>query len=317
MVAYLSDPHAGPPRILKYSRTVLTKPLELLTEAPGRFSEYPQPGSPYEQDKHAIKTAPPSTRAHRRRLLAKTLKQARQVTLNLHDHAGTLQKCLGGDSVPIYAHSTLSRVTCESAALIAYLFDPAIVFEERITRGAALMWDSVEGLVEQINAQSPYVQARVGTGHIDAERDLRKTIDKAGMTFISGAIRLGPHKAKHRPTLRNLVADAFPGMPGMYGHRSGAVHSSTWVLANSTSRSDHELLEARVDMGDIASATQAAVRAIGVAIASFAAYFGHDGKAEAAEIEKRATNLTRLMGEFFNEMIAAGRGHELMGPVLP
>ncbi|MEY9895692.1 hypothetical protein ABIA35_009833 [Catenulispora sp. MAP12-49] len=317
MVAYLSDASARPPHLLKFARIALTRPLELLAEAPGRFSGSAQPGSPYRLDEQALKAAPHNTRAHRRQLLTLTLKHARQVTLNVHDHAGTLQKCLGGDSVPIYAHGTLSRVTCESAALVSYLLDPAIGLEERITRGAALVWDSVENLVEQYNAKPAYMQQRIGTGHTDAQRDLRKTIDKAGMTLLSGAIRLGQHKEPFRPKLGSLVAATFPDMPGMYSHRSGAVHSSPWVLANPISRSDGELLEGQVDIGDLASATRAAIRAIDVVIASFAAYFGHDGRAEAAELERRAQNLTQLMSDYFNSMVAAGRGNELMGRVLP
>lgn len=317
MVAYLSDPNAEPPHLLKFTRIALTKPLEMLTEAPGRFSGNPQPGSPYRLDEQALKAAPHATRAHRRRLLALTLKHARQVTLNVHDHAGSLQKCLGGDSVPIYAHGTLSRVACEGAALVSYLFDPAIAFEERITRGTALVWDSVENLVEQFNAKPAYVQSRIGTGHTDAQSYLRKTIDKAGMTVISGAIRLGPHKAPNRPKLGKLVSATFPGMPGMYSHRSGAVHSAPWVLANPISRSDGEVIEGRVDIGDLASATQAAIRAISVMIASFAAYFGHDAKSEMAKLEGRVENLTQLMGEFFRSMVAEGRAGELMGRVLP
>ena len=63
--------------------------------------------------------------------------------VNAYDHLVSMGRLLGSDgAMSLYAHTTLSRSVCEAAVRHAWLLDPSISYEQRITRSASLSKDS-------------------------------------------------------------------------------------------------------------------------------------------------------------------------------
>jgi hypothetical protein len=171
MTAKPDDPDSPYPKIIRFSRIALTNQLQMLAAAPGKYAADSQPGSPNDRDRTARHSAHHSVRVHQRRLWEKTVNYARHTVLNIYDHGDTLLKCISGDGVPLYAHYTNARVMMEASASTRYVLDPAISYEQRVTRGAAILIESSDYELKRIAVQSAAVRAMWGDVNLDDSAD--------------------------------------------------------------------------------------------------------------------------------------------------
>ncbi|HEY6314800.1 MAG TPA: hypothetical protein VIY52_28915 [Streptosporangiaceae bacterium] len=107
--------------------------------------------------------------------------------VNAYDHLLSLGRLLGSDgAMSLYAHTTLSRSVCEAAVRHAWLLDPSISYEERITRSAAMLVANAE---TRLAGAREIPAHNLGAGTVQklidncaAEYDqVRKLIDRAVM----------------------------------------------------------------------------------------------------------------------------------------
>jgi hypothetical protein len=103
----------------------------------------------YDADLAALRRADNHVREAQRGLLAWGHYQARLVFVNGHDHLTSMARLLGSDgAMTLYAHTTVSRSVSEAAVRHAWLLDPSISYEERITRRAAMLYCGVKNKLQ-------------------------------------------------------------------------------------------------------------------------------------------------------------------------
>ena len=113
--------------------------------------------------------------------------------VNAYDHLVSMGRLLGSDgAMSLYAHTTLSRSVCEAAVRHAWLLDPSISYEQRITRSAAMLFANAENRLtgaRQIPARN------LGTSTV------QRLIDNcaAGYDQVLQAHRPGGHGPGPRP----------------------------------------------------------------------------------------------------------------------
>lgn len=242
---------------------------------------------------------------------------------NLYDHGYSLKRLVDGPQLPMYSHLTLARVSCESAAIVHYLLDQKISYDERVLRGSALILDSHGELLRQLEAQPDAVRQAIGSGPADDDAVFRSRLTKAGIEVgrtrrgqrREFELRLNGTSALLRPVLRDLVMLHFPDRPAVYSMQSGSVHSSSWLLKSLAVHSDSESLVLRAHPSETASAVLVTLEAIGVAVAAYARYYGHDGEAEARLTRKRVKAIDNALLDYWTAMVTAGRAEELGSPL--
>lgn len=304
MTAKQADPNAPVPQVIRSSRVALANQLETLALAPGRFFAAQIAGSPMKTDTLASNTAPAKYREYRRQLHAQTLHLSRLVTANVHDHVESLLQIISGGSLPLFSHFSLARPAQEAAAYVAYLLDPAIDFEQRILRGAALLFGDARSDKSVVETFDPRLQKAIGSRPDDRIDRLRKQIGDAGIAFINqeSSLQLGQQTARMSLRMTDLVDATFPRRTSAYRIGSGSIHSLPGTLASKVTTMSPEEVMFTADVGDIGTAAMLCLEAVGVVIAAFAAYYGHDGEAEARATRTRVGVIDRLVQEHYQRL---------------
>jgi hypothetical protein len=158
------------PEIVRVARQCLIDEAEALRSALEDFSQAPQPGSPSDLDGKAwSKDVGPGAR-DRAALLGLTQQQAMLTYINAYDHMWSLGRLLGTDgAMSLFSHQSASRVACEAAVRFAWLMDPDISSQKRITRGAVALVNSAEERVKGVRRLSADRFPPRRAGHDDQE----------------------------------------------------------------------------------------------------------------------------------------------------
>lgn len=218
--------------------------------------------------------------------------QARLICTNAYDHLLTLGRALGSDgAMPLFAHSSLSRVVCEAAVRLAWLLDPEVRSEERIIRGAAALLTSTDEQlrgVKSIPAEryDPEFYKVMVENCTDEHDNVNALIARAGLTTVMS--KDGKRVSRLElasPAVSVLVklnvtekmSDWLPDSPTWYNRSSGIAHSHYWVLrgAMSPTESTQELV-LEPNLMEVAAAGQCVISGSRLIIETIAAYYGHD-----------------------------------------
>jgi hypothetical protein len=238
---------------------------------------------------------------------------ARLTYVNAYDHLSSMARLLGSDgAMSLYAHTTLSRSVAEAAVRHAWLLDPSISYEKRITRYAAVAYYGAENklkgarqsLVREGTQQVRELLINKASAELDQVRDL---IDQAGMDLgldkkgkevvrieLRGSDVKVPTKFETGPLMEELLADS----PGWYLLSSGIAHSAPWVLDSAVvgDRTDPEL-SLTPDLLEVAAASQTAISASALILERHANYFGFDPEPYTRKSRTRRSMLDTLMRE--------------------
>jgi hypothetical protein len=295
------------PELVTVSRQAVLEEAEALRDAMTDFSSAPQPGCPSELDGNAWSDpAAPNARG-RRRLLDLTRHQATLVFANAYDHLHTLGRSLGTDgSMPLFSHTTTSRVVCEAAVRFAWQHDSSVSSEERLVRGAVALLDSEE-------------QRLKGAMRLPAQFGLRQELidrstgqrDRAREIIASAGIRLVPsrrgtstaHLELDSPQvsvpvkldITGLMAALLTESPTWYNVSSGVTHSLYWGLRDAVASRPGEPMVLTPDLLDVGAAAESAISASGLVLARCAVHYGHDPDTHVRATAQRRESIDRLM----------------------
>lgn len=238
--------------------------------------------------------------------------QARLTYVNAFDHLSSMARLLGSDgAMSLYAHTTLSRSVAEAAVRHAWLLDPSISYEQRITRCAAVAYYGAENKLKGAKQSLVRAPQRVRDSLISkasAESDqIRALINQAGMEFgldkkgrdvarikLCGSDVSTPIKFETGPLMEELLGES----PGWYLLSSGVSHSGPWVLHSAVvgDRAGPEL-SLTPDLLEVAAASQTAISASELVLERHATYFGFDPGPYTRKSRQRRTMLDTLMRE--------------------
>jgi hypothetical protein len=274
---------------------------------------HPVTEGPYDADLSALKQADSRLRDSQRDLLSWAHYQARLTFVNAHDHLASMARLLGSDgAMSLYAHTTMSRSVCEAAVRLAWLLDPSISYEERITRSAAMVYygalNKLKGARQALARPSDASLRDLLVGKVEAEfSQTRELINKAGMDlgldsrekevarieFRSSGIKV-PVTFKTGTHMERLLGDS----PGWYLLSSAVSHSAPWVLDSAVigGRGGPEL-SLTPDLMEIAAASQTAISASALLIDRHATYYGFDPAVYMRKSSQRRGIIDALMRE--------------------
>jgi hypothetical protein len=298
MTASPQDADEPLPQLIIRSRKMLTLQREDLQDSVETYASSPASGSPFLRDQVAWKDAPHRHRAHQRRLWLSCRQLTRLLLANEIDHLNAAARLYEGPGIFLWAPSSVIRVACEAAARIAYLLDPSLPFELRITRAAGLLLYSAD---EKVKAAG-HVTGVVADAEDRAcgERDvLLERIGRAGIGVPGkGKPLISPSgQLVHRsPQVTKLIAESFPERPGLYQQTSAVVHSTMWTLIGAVdSSTDTPDLVLKPDLLELGATALAGLDAAWVASNAFALYFGHNPHPVTARWRRRTTAIDELM----------------------
>ena len=259
----------------------------------------PEPDSLFLRDQLGWKTAPHRCGAHQRRLWLDSRQLTRILLTNMIDHLSAAVRLLDGPGIFLWAQSSVTRVACEAAVKIAYLLDPSISYDLRITRAAGLLIHSAD---EKVKAAS-----RVTVVVFDAEDRARSEknalldrVRRAGIGASAGSAKplTSPsgQEVQRNPRVTELMDRYYPERPALYQQTSAVVHSTVWTLisAIASAPSTPELI-LQPDLLEIGATTLAAIDAACLASTMISEYYGCDPQPASARSRRRATAIDDLM----------------------
>jgi hypothetical protein len=206
----------------------------------------------------------------------------------------------------------MSRSVCEAAVRLAWLLDPSIRYEERITRSAAMAYygalNKLKGAKQGLARPSDAPLRDLVVGKVEAEFNrTREMIGKAGMDLgldargrdvarielRNSGIKV-PVDFKTGPLMEKLLGDS----PGWYLLSSAVSHSAPWVLDSAVigDRGGPEL-SLTPDLMEMASATLTAISASALLVERHATYYGFDPALYTRKSSQRRGMIDALMRE--------------------
>lgn len=313
MTACPTSSDAKLPPIVSRSYYALIQERDALEKALQEYANAPKPGCTYLSEKEAWKGAPHRQRAHRRRLWGDATNQSLLMIGNILDHMWAASRLLNGESVPIYAHMTLSRVLVEAAARICYLTDPAVGYEGRVVRGATLGLQSINAHVtaaQSLPSTSPAMPHAL-TDAIKKRDKLEDRIKRAGLEFKLNANQKRTHLQDSgsgvsealKINLTALVEKYFADRPSWYRLSSGVIHSARWMLDDVVVGSDHQGVTMVPDFMGIGAATMLAIDACQAVAKTYAQFYGHN-----PQLATRASALRTQVVDLLIRDLAATKG---------
>jgi hypothetical protein len=301
------------PQLVRKSRRALEQEALGLKAALAAYATAtPMAGCPYQADTTSAKHAPSRVRKAQQNLLALGQQQARLMFINAYDHLVSMGRLLGSDgAMSLFAHVTLSRSVCEAAIRHAWLLDPAISYEERITRSAAVLFGNAENRLKGARESLANLDVRIAKPIIDkcvAEyEEICRLIGRAGMDLARDRngkkiarveLRETDVKVPIKLDIGPLVLGLLPESPGWYTMSSGTAHSGVWMLDSAvlSGRGGSEL-ELTPDLLELASAAETAISASALLIDRHGTYFGFDPEPYMRKSRQRRAMLDTLMRE--------------------
>ena len=302
-----------PSNLVRAACAALEGQLKMLEIAPDKyFDACTDPASPRLLDLAAMKLTPHRLSTHQRRLWQKSNHLARLTMANLSDHGNALLQLLRSGDLPLFAHMTLARPTAEAAVIVTHLLDRNIGYEERLIRGAALLFENARAQKTLSQDFPPEAQKVLGPA-ADAElKAIRHQIDRAGITVEldrggkEHRLRLGSYVAPMKLEFTNKVATLFPKRPGAYRVASGPIHSSPRALNARVSTSTSAGVGFVTSLGEIGGAVTLVLEAVGIVLDAYAGYNGQSGEKEARLTRQRITIITGFMAQYFSAAEALG-----------
>jgi len=270
----------------------------------------PMAGCPFQSDTASARQAPIRVRKAQQNLLALGQQQARLMFVNAYDHLVSMGRLLGSDgAMSMFAHVTLSRSVCEAAVRHAWLLDPAISYEERTTRSAAVLFGNVENRLKGARESLANLDVRIANPIIDkcaaeyeqicrhisrAGMDLAR--DRNGKKIVRVELNNTDVKVPIKLDIGPLVLALLPESPGWYTMSSGTAHSGVWMLDSAVvgERGGPEL-QMTPDFLELASAAETAISASGLLINRHATYYGFDPQPYVSKSRQRRAMLDTLM----------------------
>lgn len=302
------------PHLVIKCRLALEQESRDLKAALDDYAEgHPVSEGPYDTDVAVLKRTDCRLRDAQRDLLAWAHYQARLIFVNAHDHLASMARLLGSDgAMSLYAHTTMSRSVCEAAARVAWLLDPAISYEERITRSAAMAYsgaqNKLKGARQGLTGPWDASVRDLIVGKVEAEfRRNRELIDRAGMDLGLGrkgkeVVRIElrgsdikvPVDFRTGPIMEELLGDS----PGWYLLSSAVSHSAPWVLDSAVigDRGGPEL-SLTPDLLETAAAALTAISASALLIDRHATYYGFGPASYTRKSSQRRGMIDALMRE--------------------
>jgi hypothetical protein len=275
-------------------------------------SSTPGPGCRHQADIARAKRADRRLRNAQQHLLASCAHQAKLMLVNAYDHLVSMGRLLGSDgAMSLYAHTTLSRSVCEAAVRHAWLLDPSISYEERVTRSAAMLVANAENRLAGAR-EIPTHNLGASTVHMligncAAEYDqIRKLIDRAGMDLsldragkrIARVELRSPFvKVPVKLDIGPLMTSLLPDSPGWYRISSGIAHSAAWVLHDAVAGTSGPDLALTPDLMEVAAAAESAISASALIVERHATYYGYNPEPRARQSRQRREMLDVLMRE--------------------
>jgi len=296
------EPGQRLPELVWVAHQVVTEEAEALRSALEAFSNFPQPGCPFELDRSAWSDAAGPQAEARGRLFGLAVHQAVLIYINAYDHMLTLGRALGGDgATTLFAHASLSRVVCEAAVRFAWILDSGVGCEERIMRGAAALLASADERLQgakgvpapQFNPDLRQALINNCTGERDSARAL---IERAGIRLAwskdgKKVARLeldSPEVAvPAKLDVTQLMTSLLPDSPGWYVPASSVTHSRYWGLRDAIGSAPGELLALTPPLAEVGAAAESAISACGLILARCADYYGHDAQAHLQQTKTR------------------------------
>jgi len=294
-------PDTSLPALVLATRDAVLEEGEALREVLGDLSGNRRPGCRSEQDGLVWSAGTDPQALARQALVHLMSRQARLICTNAYDHLLTLGRALGADgAMPLFAHSSLSRVVCEAAVRLAWLLDPAVCSEERIIRGAAALLTSTDEQIRGVKSipagrYDPEFHKvmvdRCTEEHDDvsmmiAQAELTTVMSKDGKQVSRLELASPTVSVPVNLSVTKMMSDWLPDCPTWYNRSSGIAHSYYWVLrgAISPTESAHELV-LEPNLMQVAAAGQCAISGSRLIIETIAAYYGHD-PAEAGQASR-------------------------------
>lgn len=301
-----------PHLVIKSRRAVELEARALKGALDDYASSTPAPGCQHQADIASARRADRRLRKAQQRLLAVGQQQAKLMLVNAYDHLVSMGRLLGSDgAMSLYAHTTLSRSVCEAAVRHAWLLDPSISYEERITRSAAMLVANAENRlagakeIPARNLDPSTVQKLID--NCAAEYDqVRKLVDRAGMDLARDRagkktarveLRSPAVKVPVKLEIGPLMASLLPDSPGWYRISSGIAHSADWVLQDAVAGTTGPDLMLTPDLMEVAAAAESAISASALIIGRHATYFGYDPEPRVRQSGQRRAMLDVLMRE--------------------
>jgi hypothetical protein len=301
------------PYLVTKSRRALEQEARDLKAALASYAEIsPTTGNLFSDDVATAKHADRRVREGQVRILVTGHYQARLTYVNAYDHLLSMARLLGSDgAMSLYAHTTLSRSVAEAAVRHAWLLDPSISYEQRITRYAAVIYYGAENKLKGAKQGLVRVPQQVRDSLIDKAADeldqVRVLIDQAGLDCeldrrgrdvarikLRGSDVITPIKFETGPLMEELLAES----PGWYLVSSGVSHSGPWVLHSAVvGDGTGPELELTPDLLEVAAASQTAISASELVLERHANYFGFDPEPYTRKSRQRRTMLDTLMRE--------------------
>jgi hypothetical protein len=302
------------PHLVTKCRVALEQEARDLKAALDDYAEKePASAGAYDADLAAVSRADSRIRNAQRDLLALGRHQARLIYVNAHDHLTSMARLLGSDgAMSLYAHTTMSRSVCEAAVRHAWLLDPSISYEKRITRSAAMLYygakNKLRGAAQGLSQPSAAAIKPLIVGKCEAELNQAcALIDRAGMDL--GLDRWGRDVARielHGSDVKvpvdfktgTFTEELLAESPGWYLLSSAVSHSAPWVLDSAVmSGKGGPELTLTPDLLETAAATQTAITASALLIDRHATYFGFDPAPYVRKSHQRRGIIDALMRE--------------------
>jgi len=298
------------PEIVRVARQCVIDEAEALRSALEDFSQAPRPGSPSELDGKAWSEDVGPCARDRGALLGLTQQQAMLTYVNAYDHMWSLGRLLGADgAMSLFSHQSASRVACEAAVRFAWLMDPDISSEKRITRGAVALVNSAEERVRGVRRLSA---DRCPPGVLDtmikncnSEREnVRALITRAGIAF--GRSRKGTTENRLVIAAANisvaltvkagdLMAELLPDSPSWYNIGSAVTHSVFWGLRDVVQSRPGEPLDLLPDVMEVGAAAESAISASALILDRCGRYYGHDPRSQVQRAQEHREKIDALM----------------------
>lgn len=301
------------PRLVTRCRLALEQESRGLKTALDVYADNsPAIGNRFSEDVAAATHANNRVREGQLNILALGHYQARLTYANAYDHLKSMARLLGSDgAMSLYAHTTMSRSVAEAAVRHAWLLDPSISYEQRITRYAAVGYYGGENKLKgarQSLVRAPEQVRDFLINKASAEFDqVRSLIDQAGMDLgldrngrnvvrinLRGSDASTPIKFETGPLMEELLGES----PGWYLLSSGVSHSGPWVLHSAVvgDRTAPEL-SLTPDLLEVAAASLTAISASELILERHANYFGFDPAPYTRKSRQRRSMLDVLMRE--------------------
>jgi hypothetical protein len=301
------------PHLVNKSRRAVELEARALKAALDDYaSSTPAPGCQHQADIASARRADRRFRKAQQHLLAAGQLQAKLMFVNAYDHLVSVGRLLGSDgAMSLYAHTTLSRSVCEAAVRHAWLLDPSISYEERITRSAAMLFanaenrlagarevpvhnlgaSTVQNLIDNCAAEYRQVCKLLERAGMD------RALDRAGKKTARIELRSPVVKVAVKLDIGPLMSSLLPDSPGWYRISSGIAHSAAWVLHDALAGTSGPDLALTPDLMEVAAAAESAISASALIIERHATYYGYDPEPRVRQSQQRREMLDVLMRE--------------------